>query len=365
MSSKNQKIKGKKKKNINLLYHQRLNIFPEDFFSSNNNIKSKSIKTPYNHSRKNINLSFNNENNNTEQNSLYNCTYRNNTATNFAKPIKKFSNIIKLDKITKIKFWFKQKESRSKFIKSKSASDLDEKNNESLFNNHIFDRKQLNNKEYYMNIYNNKMKNVNIKSNELFKESELNLKKLKLNNNKSKLEFLKNKNYTLAEISKENTSHNNLNIYAPSIHTPQNSKFIKMAKSNNIYLKYPKLKEYILSKQYLQTESEKNQKIIPDINKFNKRAFSSKNNKKKHIKIDSNNNYERNTMDKKENIKVKIKNTIDNIFEELEKNYENNPIIFNKFNSLIRDVKNIQKVIKHKKASIFYNKSNYEKLIKK
>ena len=74
MSSKNQKIKGKKKKNINLLYHQRLNIFPEDFFSSNNNIKSKSIKTPYNNSRKNINLSFNNENNNTEQNSLYNCT---------------------------------------------------------------------------------------------------------------------------------------------------------------------------------------------------------------------------------------------------------------------------------------------------
>ena len=70
-------------------------------------------------------------------------------------------------------------------------------------------------------------------------------------------------------------------------------------------------------------------------------------------------------MDKKENIKVKIKNTIDNIFEELEKNYENNPIIFNKFNSLIRDVKNIQKVIKHKKASIFNNKSNYEKLIKK
>ena len=57
----------------------------------------------------------------------------------------------------------------------------------------------------------------------------------------------------------------------------------------------------------------------------------------------------------KQNIKTKIKNTIDNIFVELSKNYEENQDILDKFNSLIRDVKNIQKVIKHKKVSIFKN----------
>ena len=57
----------------------------------------------------------------------------------------------------------------------------------------------------------------------------------------------------------------------------------------------------------------------------------------------------------KQHIKTKIKNTIDNIFVELSKNYEDNQDILDKFNSLIRDVKNIQKVIKHKKVSIYKN----------
>ena len=52
----------------------------------------------------------------------------------------------------------------------------------------------------------------------------------------------------------------------------------------------------------------------------------------------------------------KIKqHTIDNIFVELSKNYEDNKDVLDKFNSLIKDVQNIQKVIKHKKASIFKN----------
>ena len=39
----------------------------------------------------------------------------------------------------------------------------------------------------------------------------------------------------------------------------------------------------------------------------------------------------------------------------MSKNYEDNQDILDKFNSLIKDVQNIQKVIKHKKASIFKN----------
>ena len=79
------------------------------------------------------------------------------------------------------------------------------------------------------------------------------------------------------------------------------------------------------------TEEENKIKMNNDVNKLNKRPSSSN----------------------KQNIKTKIKNTIDNIFVELSKNNEENQDILDKFNNLIKDVKNSQKVIKHKKASIF------------
>ena len=79
---------------------------------------------------------FNEENAKNEQNNDDNIAnnINNNTTTNFRKSIKNISNKIKFDNINKKeinRFSFKEKDARSKFIKSKSLSDLDdEKYNE-------------------------------------------------------------------------------------------------------------------------------------------------------------------------------------------------------------------------------------------
>ena len=192
-----------------------------------------------------------------------------------------------------------------------------------------------------MNIYNNnKFKGVNIQTNELFKESSIKSnKKRKMNNNdynyinNSKINLL-NKKYISTEISKESMNSNYSRLTTQSF--KKIHKIMKINTSSEIVIKYPKIKPHIKNKQYMITESEKNMKNYNDINKIIKRPSSSN----------------------KQNIKTKIKNTIDNIFVELSKNNEENKDILDKFNNLIRDVKNIQKVIKHKRVSISKNNIN-------
>ena len=341
MSQKKSKIKSK---NVTLLFNRNLNMFPDDFFVTKNK-KFIILKN-----------SIQEENAKNGKNNEEYCAGRSNTTSNFRKSIKKLSNIIQYENICNRNknFAFKQRDARSKFIKSKSLSDLDDQENQNgqfLCKSILSKKKINNNKKYYMNIYNNnKFNGVNIQSNELFKESS---KKTSKNNtiNKNNYNYIKSskinllkKQYIQTEISKESISSNNSKPTTPSFvynnlnkNIPKRIHNIKKINiSNDIGIKYPKIKQHIKSKKYMViTESEKNMKNENDINyinKLNRRTCCSSN---------------------KQNIKTKIKNTIDNIFVELSKNNEENQDILDKFNNLIKDVKNIQKVIKHKKASIF------------
>ena len=341
MSRNNSKKKGG---NICLFFNRHLNIFPDDFFVTKNK-KLIILKNPYNdeNSKNEINIADNISN-----------KINNNTTTNFRKSIKKLSNIIKFENINKTrlnKFSFKEKDARSRFIKSKSLSDLDdEKNNEPnpYLRNQFSSRKNLNNnKKYYMNIYdNNGFQNINIQSNELFRESGAKYKgsNKETINNKYKKDIKINiykSRYIKTEISKLDTSQSSSKPKTAKFITRKlnekitkdTKKLLKITNSSEFDLKYPKIKQHMKNNKYILTESDDKQKMNFDLKIFNKRISSSN----------------------KQNIKTKIKNTIDNIFVELSKNYEDNKDILDKFNSLIKDVQNIQKVIKHKKASIFKN----------
>ena len=153
MSQKKLKKKGE---NIKLFFNHHLNIFPDDFFVTKNK-KLIIYKNPYNEEdAKNDKIieGFS--------------TGRNSTTSNFRKSLKKLSNVVKFDRIfdKNKNFEFKQKDARSKFIKSKSLSDLDDKEvdkRQNLYNSMLAKKKINNNKKYYMNIYNNnKFKNPNI-----------------------------------------------------------------------------------------------------------------------------------------------------------------------------------------------------------
>ena len=328
MSQKKLKKKGE---NIKLFFNHHLNIFPDDFFVTKNK-KLIIYKNPYNE-----------EDAKNDKIIEGYSTGRNSTTSNFRKSLKKLSNVIKFDRIfdKNKNFEFKQKDARSKFIKSKSLSDLDDKEGDkrqNLYNSMLAKKKINNNKKYYMNIYNNnKFKNPNIESNELFKISTLKYKN-KLNNNYSNLRM---KKYIPTEISKENIVQNYSKPTIPifiqgnleNMYPKKLQKNLKINNSSEIGFKYPKIKQHIRNTNYMLTEVEKKEKINKNNNKLNKRPLISN----------------------KQNIKTKIKNTIDNIFVELSKNYEENPDLLDKFNSLIRDVKNIQKVIKHKKVSVNKN----------
>jgi hypothetical protein len=328
MSQKKLKKKGE---NIKLFFNHHLNIFPDDFFVTKNK-KLIIYKNPYNE-----------EDAKNDKIIEGYSTGRNSTTSNFRKSLKKLSNVIKFDRIfdKNKNFEFKQKDARSKFIKSKSLSDLDDKEvdkRQNLYNSMLAKKKINNNKKYYMNIYNNnKFKNPNIESNELFKISTLKYKN-KLNNNYSNLRM---KKYIQTEISKENIVQNYSKPTIPifiqgkleNMYPKKLQKNLKINNSSEIGFKYPKIKQHIRNTNYMLTEVEKKEKINKNNNKLNKRPLTSN----------------------KQNIKTKIKNTIDNIFVELSKNCEENPDLLDKFNSLIRDVKNIQKVIKHKKVSVNKN----------
>jgi len=334
MSQKKSKIKIK---NVTLFFNRHLNMFPDDFFVTSNKkfiILKNSIKE---------------ETAKSKQNNEEYCSGRSNTSSNFRKSIEKKSNIIQFENIINRNenLTFKQRGAKSKFIKSKSLSDLDDQENGQYLYKSILSKKKINNiKKIYMNIYNNnKFKDVNIQSNELFKESSKKTNRnytINKNNynyiNSSKINLLK-KQYIQTEISKESISSNNSKPTTPLFiqnninkNIPKRvHKIMKINISNDAEIKFPKIKQRIKSKRYMITESEKNMKNENDINKLNRRpSFSNK-----------------------QNIKSKIKNTIDNIFVELSKNNEENQDILDKFNNLIKDVKNIQKVIKHKKVSIF------------
>ena len=328
MSQKKLKKKGE---NIKLFFNHHLNIFPDDFFVTKNK-KLIIYKNPYNE-----------EDAKNDKIIEGYSTGRNSTTSNFRKSLKKLSNVVKFDRVfdKNKNFEFKQKDARSKFIKSKSLSDLDDKEGDkrqNLYNSMLAKKKINNNKKYYMNIYNNnKFKNPNIESNELFKISTLKYKN-KLNNNYSNLRM---KKYIPTEISKENIVQNYSKPTIPiftqgkleNMYPKKLQKNLKINNSSEIGFKYPKIKQHIRNTNYMLTEVEKKEKINKNNNKLNKRPLISN----------------------KQNIKTKIKNTIDNIFVELSKNYEENPDLLDKFNSLIRDVKNIQKVIKHKKVSVNKN----------
>ena len=328
MSQKKLKKKGE---NIKLFFNHHLNIFPDDFFVTKNK-KLIIYKNPYNE-----------EDAKNDKIIEGYSTGRNSTTSNFRKSLKKLSNVVKFDRIfdKNKNFEFKQKDARSKFIKSKSLSDLDDKEvdkRQNLYNSMLAKKKINNNKKYYMNIYNNnKFKNPNIESNELFKISTLKYKN-KLNNNYSNLRM---KKYIQTEISKENIVQNYSKPTIPifmqgkleNMYPKKLQKNLKINNSSEIGFKYPKIKQHIRNTNYMLTEVEKKEKINKNNNKLNKRPLISN----------------------KQNIKTKIKNTIDNIFVELSKNCEENPDLLDKFNSLIRDVKNIQKVIKHKKVSVNKN----------
>ena len=59
-------------------------------------------------------------------------------------------------------------------------------------------------------------------------------------------------------------------------------------------------------------------------------------------------------------MKKTIKTTIDKIFKEMPKDFEDNPIILYKFNSLIRNMKNFQHIIKSKHNSFCSDNNNDE-----
>lgn len=340
MSQKNSKKKSKK---VTLFFNRHLNMFPDDFFVTQNK-KFIILKN-----------SLQKENSKNGQNNEEYCSGRSNTTSNFRKSIKKLSNVIKFENICNKnkKFAFKKRDAKNKFIKSKSLSDLDDKDNDigQYLCKSILSKNNINNnKKYYMNKYNNnKFNGVNIQFNELFKESSLKAnQKYKINKNanymnSSKINLLK-MHYIQTDISKENICSNYSKPTTPFFiqkniaknNPKKDQKIMKINNSNEIGIKYPKINQIIKSKHYMITESEKNMKNDNDIKKLNKRPSSSN----------------------KQNIKTKIKNTIDNIFVELSKNYEENQDILDKFNILIRDVKNIQKVIKRKKFFIYKNQKN-------
>ena len=256
-----------------------------------------------------------------------------------------------------------------------------------------------------------KYKYKNIKCNELFKEKKLKfLKNKNISNLSSYNQKEKDKNKTGNEDEKENGNPKNLNtnltsrkndnkktkyynyrVSTPVIKNKVIKKILNINKSKEIVLRTNSLKalnnknneaekkfknkpkEIALKSSSLKlinnkkansiVDSEKKiknkTKMFANINNFNKRAFSSKNyNKEKNI-FNKNNkiNKTQNSAISKNNMKKNIKNTIDKIFKEMPKDYENNPILIYKFNSLIRNMKNFQHIIKTRKNSFCKDKN--------
>lgn len=260
-----------------------------------------------------------------------------------------------------------------------------------------------------------KFKRYNIKFNELYKESKLkflknkNIKSIGLVNKKEKEKYI-NLNMTSKLNEKNRNKYTKYRISTPVIKNRVIKKILNINKSKEITLKCNSLKsininnknsvkeeEKIIKKKeipikssslkHMNNKKEKpifdtekipisKNKIFNRINNLNKRALSSKNynknnkielNNDKNNKSTSNNskvNKTQNNTNSKNIMKKNIKSTIEKIFKEMPRDYEDNPVLIYKFKSLIRNMKNFQHIIKNKKNSL-RNDKNFELYKKK
>jgi hypothetical protein len=412
MSNRN---KRQFKSSANIIFSKKINLFPDDFFSTfdktnEGNSKNKNKFHPI--------LPFKE---NQKTNSYNNCRNidKNKTEDN---NINNYTNVIKLDNNINIDFSFQGPPSppssnqKNKINNKKHSFSAINKNNslKPLFQsplstkkaNYELGKNNNNSKgKFRINYSEKRVKSNNNNSNELFKETKLkfsshknisniklgnnhnNIKKQKeieleknlennfkrnINNNKLKIkkniiytdknkdqdqekEKEKEKSFNLA--SKRNRTNTNFyRPYTPLIKNKKMKKLVNIHKSREIVLKSSSSKPIKDKNSILDTEKKiKNKsKLIPHMNNFNKRAISLNNNKKNNGSNNINNEYSLN-LNNKSNIQKKIRISINNLFKDLPKNCEDNPVIFNKFESLIKNMKNIQEIILKKKLSLYNN----------
>ena len=410
MSLKN---KGQRKSNVNLFFNQKINIFPEDFFStfdekSNSNLEKNRIIPKFKENAK-INIYFNSRNLSKEDDVVKN----------------NFTNEIKLDNINNIDFSFQAPSSPDKKHKiannnkKHSLSAITKTNSlkplfRSPLNNKIKKYDEINKSAQTENQKNNinekckkpKFKDFNVKYNDLFKETKLkflkrnNLKNIAIYNQKEKEKEkneikVKNINLNMTSRLNENNKKNkskfsNYRLSTPALKNRVVKKILNINRSKEIILNSNSI-EYInnktkgiekekkiktkkdislsiknfANKKYSNSEvfTEKmpsKSKIMDNFKKFNKRTLSSinyckKNKENQNPKI----NKTQNCQNSKNDIKKNIKNTINNIFRDMPKDCVDNPIILYKFNSLIKNMKNIQHIIQNKKK-YFYSNKNFD-----
>ena len=409
MSNRN---KRQFKSSANIIFSKKINLFPDDFFSTfdktnegNSQNKNKfhpilpfkeNQKTNSNNNCSNINKNKteDNTNNNTNVIKLDNII---NTDFSFQGPPSPHSSNQKNEINNK-------KHSFSVINKANSLKPLFQSPLNKKKTNYELNKSNKNSKgKFRLNYSEKRVKSYNNNCNELFKETKYkflnhrnisniklstnhtNIKKEKeieieknleknfkrnINNNKLKIkkneihtdndmnkdqEKEKEKSFNLA--SKRNRTNTNFyRPYTPLIKNKKMKKLVNIHKSREIVLKSSSSKQTEDKNSILDTEKKiKNKsKLIPHINNFNKRAISLNNNKKNNGSNNINNEYSLN-LNNKSNIQKKIRISINNLFKDLPKNCEDNPVIFNKFESLIKNMKNIQEIILKKKLSLYNN----------
>ena len=400
------------KSSANIIFSKKINLFPDDFFSTfdktnegnsqNKNkfhpilpFKENQKTNSYNNcSNINKNKTEDNTNNNTNVIKLDNII---NTDFSFQGPPSPHSSNQK-NKINN------KKHSFSAINKANSLKPLFQSPLNKKKTNYELNKRNKNSKgKFRLNYSEKRVKSYNNNCNELFKETKYkflnhrnisniklstnhtNIKKEKeieieknleknfkrnINNNKLKIkkniihtdnnkdqdqEKEKEKSFNLA--SKRNRTNTNFyRPYTPLIKNKKMKKLVNIHKSREIVLKSSSSKPIKDKNSILDTEKKiKNKsKLIPHMNNFNKRAISLNNNKKNNGSNNINNEYSLN-LNNKSNIQKKIRISINNLFKDLPKNCEDNPVIFNKFESLIKNMKNIQEIILKKKLSLYNN----------
>ena len=400
MSSKSKK---QKKFNINLISSKKLNLFPEDFFSSFDSDKTEdNIENQNKNEHPNIINSLYFEN--YQKMNLYSKNSRNiNSSKEMHK--NKSVNIIKFDINTDFSFQapsspviinkinnnknsisvINKNNSLKPLFKSPLNKKIKENDIKSNYNCHkkLIINKSDNKANFYKSKYDELFNETNTKSLKYINNRNNNLyndniffekdKEKKLRKNKYSIKIINNNIYNKKEneknfnmTSKNDINKTHKNFYRPStpvINSKKVSKIPNIENQKEIALKsysskYLKNKNSIY-KTEIKIKSKMKNKPNININKFNKRAISLNNLNKNIIKNNSKKNLIINKVNKKIKIQKKIKNSLNKIFRELPKNCEDNPVIFNKFNTLIKNMKNIQKIILNKKVSFCNNKALY------
>lgn len=415
MSNRN---KRQFKSTANIIFSKKINLFPDDFFStfdktneSNSQNKNKFHPIlPFKESQKmnQYNNCRNIDKNKTDDNNINNYTnvikLDNNINTDFSfqgPPSPPSSN--QKNKINNKKHSFSAI-NKTNSLKPLFQSPLNQKKT-----NYELGKSNKNSKgKFRINYSEKRVKNYNNNCNELFKETKFKLsnhknisniklsknhtnikkekeikveknleKNFKRNINNNKLKIKKNEIHTDQDIDKEQdqekekeksfnlaskrnrTNTNFYRPYTPLIKNKKMKKLVNIHKSREIILKSSSSKPIKDKNSILDTEKKiKNKsKLIPHINNFNKRAISLNNNKKNKGSNNINNDNSLN-LNNKSNIQKKIRISINNLFKDLPKNCEDNPVIFNKFESLIKNMKNIQEIILKKKLSLYNNNNN-------